>query len=78
MTTRLRVSQLELSTASSPAGKQRGSVAWRSFGDASAISELLSLSRMVGEWKIWKDLLDQGTFEANDHGRPDPGVQQKW
>jgi cell wall assembly regulator SMI1/predicted DNA-binding WGR domain protein len=40
--------------------------------------ELLSLSRIVDEWKIWKDLLDQGTFEANDHGRPDPGVQKRW
>jgi cell wall assembly regulator SMI1 len=40
--------------------------------------ELLSLSRMVSEWKIWKDLFDQGTFEANDHGRPGAGVQQKW
>ncbi len=40
--------------------------------------ELLSLSRIVDEWKIWKDLLDQGTFEANDHSRPDPGVQKRW
>jgi cell wall assembly regulator SMI1 len=40
--------------------------------------ELLSLERMVGEWKIWKGLLDDGTFEANDHGEPDEGVQKKW
>jgi cell wall assembly regulator SMI1 len=40
--------------------------------------ELLSIERIAGEWAIWKDLLDKGTFEANDHGKPDPGVQQKW
>ncbi len=40
--------------------------------------ELLSLERMVGEWKVWKDLLDKGTFEKNDHGTPGKGVQKKW
>ena len=40
--------------------------------------ELLSLDSIVGEWKIWKDLLDQGTFNDNDHGTPDEGVQKKW
>ena len=40
--------------------------------------ELLSLERMVAEWKIWKDLLDKGTFEDNDHSSPGPGVQQRW
>ena len=40
--------------------------------------ELLSLAGIVSEWKIWKDLLDQGTFEDNDHGDPDEGVQKKW
>jgi cell wall assembly regulator SMI1 len=40
--------------------------------------ELLSLARIVSEWKIWKDLFDQGTFEENDHGMPGPGVQKKW
>ncbi|MBK7395979.1 MAG: SMI1/KNR4 family protein [Myxococcales bacterium] len=40
--------------------------------------ELLSLERMVGEWKVWKDLLDKGTFEKNDHGKPGKGVQKKW
>jgi cell wall assembly regulator SMI1 len=40
--------------------------------------ELLSLDRMVSEWKVWKDLLDQGVFEGNDHSSPGPGVQQKW
>ncbi len=40
--------------------------------------ELLPLARIVSEWKIWKDLLDQGTFEENDHGMPSKGVQKKW
>jgi cell wall assembly regulator SMI1 len=40
--------------------------------------ELLSLARIVSEWKIWKDLLDQGTFEENDNGTPGIGVQKKW
>jgi len=40
--------------------------------------ELLSLERIVSEWTIWKDLLDKGTFEDNDHGEPGKGVQQKW
>ncbi len=40
--------------------------------------ELLSLDGIVGQWKIWKDLFDTGTFGENDHGAPDPGVQQKW
>ena len=40
--------------------------------------EFLSLAHMVAQWKIWKQLLDQGTFGANDHGAPDIGVQKKW
>jgi cell wall assembly regulator SMI1 len=40
--------------------------------------ELLSLERMVSEWTIWKDLLDEGTFEDNDHGEPGRGVQKRW
>lgn len=40
--------------------------------------ELLSLERMLGEWTIWKQLLDGGTFGDNDHGEPGPGVQKKW
>jgi cell wall assembly regulator SMI1/predicted DNA-binding WGR domain protein len=40
--------------------------------------ELLSLSRIVQEWKIWKELLGKGTFGDNDHGEPDAGVQEKW
>lgn len=48
--------------------------------DAPAVAgrELLSLTRMVGEWTIWKQLLDNGTFEDNDHGEPGPGVQKRW
>jgi cell wall assembly regulator SMI1/predicted DNA-binding WGR domain protein len=40
--------------------------------------ELLSCKRMLAEWTIWKQLLDKGTFEDNDHGEPGPGVQKKW
>ena len=40
--------------------------------------ELLSLERIMREWKTWKALLDKGTFGANDHGEPAKGVQQKW
>jgi len=39
--------------------------------------ELLSLRRMVGEWKIWKELFDKGEFdEENAHGTK--GVQTVW
>ena len=40
--------------------------------------EFLSLAGIVGQWKIWKQLLDDGVFEDNDHSEPGPGVQQKW
>lgn len=40
--------------------------------------ELLSLERIVAEWQVWKGLLDNGTFETNDQGEPDAGVQQRW
>lgn len=40
--------------------------------------ELLSLRRIAAEWKIWKDLLDRGTFGDNAHSEPGRGVQQKW
>ncbi|HEU4407520.1 MAG TPA: SMI1/KNR4 family protein [Polyangiaceae bacterium] len=40
--------------------------------------ELLSLRRIVNEWRVWKGLLDRGTFEANDHGQPGPGVRGAW
>jgi len=35
----------------------------------------LDLATVVSEWKIWKGLLDSGTFGANDGGDPGPGVQ---
>lgn len=49
-------------------------------GDAYVLEnrELLSVKYIAGQWKIWKDLLDQGVFGANDHGEPGPGVQKKW
>jgi len=39
---------------------------------------LLTLNEIVGQWKIWKELFDKGTFEDNDHSEPGEGVQQKW
>lgn len=39
---------------------------------------LLSIGGIVDQWQIWKDLLDGGDFEDNDHGVPDRGVQKKW
>jgi cell wall assembly regulator SMI1/predicted DNA-binding WGR domain protein len=40
--------------------------------------QLLSLKGVLGQWKIWKDLYDEGTFGENDHSEPGKGVQQKW
>lgn len=40
--------------------------------------QLLSVEEIAGQWKIWKELLDQGVFGDNDHGEPGPGVQKKW
>jgi cell wall assembly regulator SMI1 len=40
--------------------------------------ELLSLERIADEWDIWRDLLEKGTFAANDHGAPGRGVQKRW
>jgi cell wall assembly regulator SMI1/predicted DNA-binding WGR domain protein len=40
--------------------------------------ELLSIERIVDEWKVWKELLDGGKFEDNDNSEPDAGIQQKW
>jgi cell wall assembly regulator SMI1 len=39
--------------------------------------EWLSLERMVGEWKVWKELLDKGTF-ADFRSDPAPGVRADW
>jgi cell wall assembly regulator SMI1 len=47
-------------------------------GDVCAGRELLSLDGIVGQWQIWKDLLDRGTFKKNDDSKPDSGVQKKW
>ncbi|APR84740.1 glucan synthase 1-related protein [Minicystis rosea] len=38
----------------------------------------LDLAHVVSEWQIWKDLLDKGTFGANDGGDPGPGVRGNW
>ena len=39
--------------------------------------EFLSLARIVDEWQVWKDLLDDGTFEEFESA-PDPGVRADW
>lgn len=39
--------------------------------------ELLSTGRMLAEWKIWNDLLTDGTFEGNT-SEPAAGVRPAW
>jgi cell wall assembly regulator SMI1 len=39
--------------------------------------ELLSLEGIVGQWKIWKELVDSGTFEGTK-STPDRGVKDDW
>jgi cell wall assembly regulator SMI1 len=37
----------------------------------------LSLENILGEWKIWKELLDSRTFEGTQSD-PDPGIRNDW
>lgn len=39
--------------------------------------EMLSTTRMLGEWQTWKELLDEGTFEDFE-AQPDPGIKNTW
>lgn len=39
--------------------------------------EFLLLSRIVDEWEVWKNLLDDGTFDGFESG-PDEGVRPDW
>ena len=39
--------------------------------------ELLSLERMMDEWKIWKELLDSGDFD-DSKSDPDSPIQADW
>jgi len=39
--------------------------------------EVLSIERIIDEWKVWKDLLDSGEF--NDYkSKPSKGVKDDW
>jgi cell wall assembly regulator SMI1 len=44
--------------------------------------ELLSLARIVDEWTVWKELLDDGIFQNEDGqdqgSKPVPGVSNVW
>ncbi len=43
--------------------------------------ELLSMQRIISEWKIWKQLYDKGTFVKNGQSlksKPDTGVKNDW
>jgi cell wall assembly regulator SMI1 len=39
--------------------------------------EFLSLERIVEEWSVWKDLVDDGTFRE-DESEPDRGIHDDW
>jgi len=39
--------------------------------------ELLSIERIIDEWKVWKDLLDNKDFEDNT-STPDKGIKNDW
>lgn len=39
--------------------------------------ELLSLEGIVGQWRIWKNLLDEDAFD-DERARPGSGVQARW
>jgi cell wall assembly regulator SMI1 len=41
------------------------------------IGALLSTQEIVEQWRVWKELLDEGSFE-DDAGSPDPGVKADW
>ncbi|MEZ4451366.1 MAG: SMI1/KNR4 family protein [Nannocystaceae bacterium] len=40
--------------------------------------ELLSLARIISEWRVWKELLDDGVFGANESHEVGRGVQPRW
>lgn len=39
--------------------------------------ELLGTSRILSEWKIWKQLVDNGDFDGM-HSQPDDGIKNDW
>jgi cell wall assembly regulator SMI1 len=39
--------------------------------------ELLSTERILEEWRVWKDLLDNGNFHGT-HSEPEEGVKNDW
>ena len=40
-------------------------------------SEFLSASGVLRQWKVWKDLLDSGSFEGI-HSEPQQGIRNAW
>jgi cell wall assembly regulator SMI1/predicted DNA-binding WGR domain protein len=40
--------------------------------------EFLSLESIFKQWKIWKELHDDGTFEDNEGDPDDPGIKEDW
>lgn len=56
---------------------QNGTVSWMVDGE-----ELLSFDRIWQEWKVWKDLLDNKSFEEPDGkpymSEPEKGIKDVW
>ena len=44
--------------------------------------EFLSIERIKDEWSVWKELLDDGTFQDDDSqdqgSNPEPGIRNVW
>ena len=44
--------------------------------------EFLSIERIKAEWSVWKELLDDGTFQDDDGqdqvSNPEPGIRNVW
>ena len=49
-------------------------------GDAGYLfdgQEFLSSNRIISEWKVWKDLLDNGSFNGS-YSEPQEGIKNDW
>jgi cell wall assembly regulator SMI1 len=40
-------------------------------------TDFLSTSAIFDQWKVWKELLDSGTFDGNN-SEPEPGIKDDW
>ena len=40
--------------------------------------EFLSSHRILDEWKVWKELLDDGDFDDNKSGEVNPEIKDNW